>query len=187
MKRVLVLGAFVALAVLVVAGGSARGAGTACPTSNPPNELVLAGGSGQQAQLGKQFGQNLQVALANTNGCPLTGNLAGVTVNFDAPGSGASGIFASSGSREAYVGTDSQGIATAPPFTANFTVGEYTVDAHSDYGTVGIDLSNTANGLPAAISPEGSSTEETAVNAQYAQPLQVRSRMRTAPGYRAPP
>ncbi len=174
MKRVFVLGAFVALAVLVVADGSARGAGTACPTSNPPNELVLAGGSGQQAQLGKPFGQNLQVALANTNGCPLTGNLAGVTVNFDAPGSGASGIFASSGSREAYVGTDSQGVATAPPFTANFTVGEYAVDAHSDYGTVGIDLSNTANGLPAAISPEGSSTEESSVNAQYAQPLQVR-------------
>jgi len=174
MKRMLALGAVVALAVLAVAGGSARGAGTACPTSNHPNELVLAGGSGQQAQLGKQFGENLQVALANTNGCPVTGNLAGVTVNFDAPGSGASGIFASSGSREAYVGTDSQGVATAPPFTANFTVGEYTVDAHSDYGTVGIDLSNTADGLPAAIAPEGSSTEEAAVNAQYAQPLQVR-------------
>jgi len=174
MKRVLVLGVVVAAVVLAVAGGSARGAGSACPTSNHPNELVLAGGSGQQAQLGKQFGQNLQVALANTNGCPLTGNLAGVSVNFDAPGSGASGIFASSGSREAYVGTDSQGMATAPSFTANFTVGDYTVDAHSDYGTVGIDLSNTANGLPAAIAPEGSSTEEAAVNTQYAQPLQVR-------------
>jgi protocatechuate 3,4-dioxygenase beta subunit len=174
MKRVLALGAVVAAVVLALAGGSARAAASACPTSNNPNELVLVGGSGQQAQLGKQFGQNLQVALANTNGCPLTGNLAGVTVNFDAPGSGASGIFASSGSREAYVGTDSQGVATAPPFTANFTVGEYTVDAHSDYGTVGIDLSNTANGLPAAIAPEGSSTEEAAVNSQYAQPLQVR-------------
>jgi protocatechuate 3,4-dioxygenase beta subunit len=174
MKRVLVLGAFASVVALAVAGGSARGSGTACPTSNHPNELVLAGGSGQQAQLGKQFAQNLQVALANTNGCPVTGNLAGVTVNFDAPGSGASGIFASSGSREAYVGTDSQGVATAPPFTANFTVGGYTVDAHSDYGTVGIDLSNTANGLAAAIAPEGSSTQEAAVNAQYAQPLQVR-------------
>src|SRR5579864_913182 len=95
--------------------------------------LVLVAGSGQQAQLGKQFGQSLQVMLANTNGCPLTGSLAGVTINFDAPGSGASGIFANSGSREAYVGTDSQGVATAPPFTANYTTGDYAVDAHSDY------------------------------------------------------
>ena len=174
MKRVLALNALVAAVVLAAAGGSARGAGSACPTSNTPNELVLAAGSGQQAQLGKQFAQSLQVELANTNGCPLTGNLAGVSVNFDAPGSGASGIFASSGSREAYVGTDSQGVATAPPFTANFTVGNYTVDAHSDYGTVDIGLSNTANGLPAAIAPEGSSTQEAAVNTEYAQPLQVR-------------
>jgi protocatechuate 3,4-dioxygenase beta subunit len=174
MKRPLVLGVLVAAAISAAAGGGARGAGRACPTSNPPNELALAAGSGQQAQLGKQFAQGLQVELANTNGCPLTGNLAGVTVNFDAPGSGASGIFASSGSREAYVGTDSHGVATAPPFTANFTVGNYSVDVHSDYGTVEIGLSNTANGLPAAIAPQGSSVQEAAVNTQYAQALQVR-------------
>jgi protocatechuate 3,4-dioxygenase beta subunit len=170
MKHALVLSAL----VVAVVCGDARAGGSPCPASNPPNELVLVGGSGQQAQLGKQFAQSLQVALANTNGCPLTGNLAGVSVNFDAPGSGASGIFAGSGSREAYVGTDSQGVATAPPFTANFTVGTYTVDAHSDYGTVEIGLSNTANGLPAAIAPDGSSAQETAVNTQYAQPLRVR-------------
>jgi protocatechuate 3,4-dioxygenase beta subunit len=174
MKRALVLNAVVAAAVLVAAGGSARAAGSVCPTSNPPNELVLSGGSGQQAQLGKQFAESLQVELANTNGCPVTGNLAGVSVNFDAPGSGASGIFAGSGSREAYVGTNAQGVATAPPFTANFTVGNYSVDAHSDYGTVEIGLSNTANGLPAAIAADGSNAQEAAVNTQYAQPLQVR-------------
>ncbi len=176
MKRVLVLvlSALVAVVVLAAAGGSARGAGSACPTSNAPNELVLAGGSGQQAQLGKRFAQGLQVRLTNTNGCPLSGNLAGISINFDGPGSGASGIFASTGSREAYVGTDSEGVATAPPFTANFTVGNYTVAAHSDYGTVGFSLSNTANGLPAAIVPEGSSTQEAALDTQYAQPLQAR-------------
>lgn len=174
MKRALALSPLAAAIALAAAGGSARGAATACPATNNPNELVLSAGSGQQAQLGKQFEQSLQVRLANTNGCPLTGNLAGVTVNFDAPGSGASGIFAGSGSREAYVGTDAQGVANAPPFTANFTVGAYTVDAHSDYGTVGLGLSNTANGLPSAIAPEGSSTQEAAVNTQYAQQLQVR-------------
>jgi protocatechuate 3,4-dioxygenase beta subunit len=171
MKRVLVLAA---AAALIVSGGSARASRNACPTSNPPNELVLAGGSGQQAQLGKQFTQNLQVALANTNGCSLTGNLAGVTVNFDAPGSGASGIFAGSGSREAYVGTDSQGVAAAPPFTANYTVGNYTVDIHSDYGTVELSLSNTANGLPASITATAATNQEAPVNGSYAQPLHAR-------------
>jgi protocatechuate 3,4-dioxygenase beta subunit len=171
MRRVLVLGA---LAAALTVSGSARASGNACPTANRPNELVLAAGSGQTAQLGKQFAQNLQVALANTNGCPLTGNLAGVTVNFDAPGSGASGIFASSGSREAYVGTDSQGVATAPPFTADFTVGDYTVDAHSDYGTIGLSLSNTANGLPSSIAASTSTSQEATVNGNYGQPLQAR-------------
>lgn len=172
MKRALVLAALAA--ALAVSGGSARASGSPCPSTNPPNELVLAGGSGQTVQLGKPFPQNLQVALANTNGCPLTGNLAGVTVNFDAPGSGASGIFAGSGSREAYVGTDAQGMATAPPFTANYTVGSYTVDAHSDYGSVEIALSNTANGLPTAIAPQGSSTQGATINGSYGLPLQAR-------------
>jgi protocatechuate 3,4-dioxygenase beta subunit len=172
MKRVLVICAVAA--ALTVAGSSARASGTACPATNSPNELVLVSGSGQQAQLGKPFAQTLQVRLANTNGCPLTGNLAGVTVNFDAPGSGASGIFASSGSREAYVGTDAEGTATAPPFTANHTVGDYAVDAHSDYGSVGISLSNTANGLPASIASTGTTSQEATVSAGYGQPLQAR-------------
>jgi adhesin/invasin len=174
MKRVLILGALTLTCALAGAGGSARASGSACPTSNQPNELVLGDGSGQQAQLGKPFAENLQVMLANTNGCPVTGNLAGVTVNFDAPGSGASGIFASSGSREAYVGTNSQGVATAPPFTANFTVGDYTVDAHSDYGSVGISLSNTANGLPSSIAATGTASQEATVNGSYSQSLQAR-------------
>jgi protocatechuate 3,4-dioxygenase beta subunit len=174
MKGALVLTGLTVAVALAASGAGARAASSACPTSNPPNELVLVGGTGQQAQLGTQFAQNLQVELANTNGCPLTGSLAGVTVNFDAPGSGASGIFAGSGSREAYVGTDSQGVATASPFTANFTVGNYTVDAHSDYGTVELSLSNTANGLASSIAATGTSSQEATVNGSYAQPLQAR-------------
>ena len=159
--------------MLALADGSASGAGPACPASNGPDELVLAGGSGQTAQLGRQFPAAFQVELANTNGCPLTGNLAGIGVEFDAPGSGASGIFPSTGSRVAVVGTDAQGVATAPPFAANDTVGSYSVRARSEYGSVGIGLSNTASGLPSSIVPEGSS-QEGAANTQYAQPLQVR-------------
>jgi adhesin/invasin len=174
MKRALALAGLTVAFALAASSAGARAASSACPTSNPPNELVLTGGSGQTAQLGMQFAQNLQVALANTNGCPLTGNLAGVIVNFDAPGSGASGVFAGSGSREAYVGTDSQGVATAPPFTADFTVGTYTVDAHSDYGSVDLPLSNTASGLSSSITATGTISQEASVNGSYSHPLQAR-------------
>src|SRR6478609_2765392 len=174
MKRALALTGLMVAVALAATGAAARAISSPCPTSNPPNELVVVGGSGQQAQLGTRFEQNLQVALANTNGCPLTGSLAGITVNFDGPGSGAGGIFAGSGSRESYVGTDSQGVATAPPFTATFTVGNYTVDAHSDYGTVELFLSNTASGLPSAITATGTASEEATVNGRYGQPLQAR-------------
>jgi protocatechuate 3,4-dioxygenase beta subunit len=174
MKRVLALSGL-ALAVALAASGAGAGAASgACPESNPPNELVLADGSGQQAQLGKQFAQNLQVELANTNGCPLTGNLAGSEVTFDAPGTGPSGLFAGSGSHEAVVGTNGQGIATAPAFTANFSAGAYTVDVHSAFGNVELQLSNTAGGLAASIAPTGGTPQAAAVNSRYAQPLQAR-------------
>lgn len=172
--KLLALAALAAAVTIVSWSGGASAAGTACPTSNPPNELVLSGGSGQTAQLGKQFPASLKVQLANTNGCQLTGNLAGINVDFDAPSTGPSGIFDGSGSREAVVGTDSQGAATAPAFTANFTSGSYTVDAHSDYGTVELFLSNTAAALPAAIAAASGSGQAAAVNGEYAQPLQAR-------------
>ena len=57
----------------------------ACPASNAPNTLILAGGSPQTAVLDTAFAANLQVALTNTNGCPLTTSLAGVPVTFSAP------------------------------------------------------------------------------------------------------
>jgi hypothetical protein len=168
------LGAVVGALALVAAVASVPAAAhtTACPATNHPNEIVIEGGSGQTAQLGKPFQESLQVALANKNGCPLTGNLAGLNVDFAAPGSGASGIFAT-GSNRAVVGTNAQGIATAPTLVANYTTGAYTVDVDSDYGTVELYLWNTAAGLAASIAA-GAPTEEASVNAQFPQPLQAR-------------
>src|SRR5579862_3379198 len=174
MRRAFALAALAVVAAVAVSGSAARATVRVCPTSNHPNEIVLEGGGGQTAQLGKPFAESFSVMLANKNGCPLTGNLAGVTINFDAPGSGPSGIFPSTGSREAFVQTNAQGVATSPPFTANFTVGSYTVDAHSDYGSIEFDLSNTAAGLPATISAGAGTPQQATVNSQYAQPLQVR-------------
>lgn len=174
LRRLLLPAGALLATVLLVAPGEARATRAACPSANGPNELVVGGGSGQTAQLGRPFSTPFEVRLANTNGCPLTGNLAGFDVDFDAPGSGPSGFFAASGGREAVVGTDAEGVATAPEFTANFTAGSYTVDAHSDFGSVELYVSNTAAGLAAAIAAASGTPQEATVNGVYAAPLQAR-------------
>jgi protocatechuate 3,4-dioxygenase beta subunit len=158
-----------------LASGPARAAsGDSCPPSNRPDSLVVVSGSPQTAQLGKQFQTNLQVALANTNGCPLSGPLGGYAVRFVAPSTGASGRFAGSGTDTVTVGTDANGTATAPPFTANDTAGNYTVVAESDFGTANLNLTNTASGLAASITAIGGTSQLATVDRRYAQPLQAR-------------
>jgi adhesin/invasin len=167
-----------ALAVLPLAAAvlplSSQANAAGCPTSNAPNELVLLGGSPQTAQLGRQFQSNLQVALANTNGCPLTGSLGGTPITFAAPSSGASGTFESSGSNSVTVGADGNGTAVAPAFRANGTAGSYQVTAVSEYGSVRLSLTNTASGVVASLAAAGSTGQVAFVNTPYVEPLQVR-------------
>ena len=162
------------LAIALGAGSARAAAAGSCPSWNPPNAIELAAGSAQTGQLGKPFQAAMQVKLASTNGCPLTTDLAGIYISFAAPTTGASGTFASNGSKRVLVGTDSQGVATAPAFTANDTEGAYIVDAESDYGTVEIYLVNTADGLPATIAPTGPLGEKATVTGRYPRPLQTR-------------
>jgi hypothetical protein len=167
-------GAAAATLALVAGGGVAAARQASCPDSNPPDKLVLVAGSTQTAQVGHAFATPFQVKLANGNGCPLTGDLAGVEVTFDGPDSGPSGVFSGSGWREATVGTDASGVATAPAFTANFMTGAYTVYAHSGYGDVQFSLANTANGVPAAITATSGSGQSAATSHRYGRPLQAR-------------
>jgi hypothetical protein len=170
--RLLALAVLPLAAAVLPLGSVATAAG--CPTTNAPNELVILGGSPQTAQLGRQFQSNLQVALANTNGCPLTGALGGTPVTFVAPSSGASGTFDSSGSNSVTVGADANGSAVAPAFRANGTAGSYQVTAVSDYGSVKLSLTNTASGVVASLASTGATDQLAFVNTQYAEPLQVR-------------
>ena len=71
---------------------------TSCPASNPPNELVLVGGTPQTAQLETAFANALQVELANSDGCPITTTVTATPVTFTAPASGPSATFTASGS-----------------------------------------------------------------------------------------
>jgi protocatechuate 3,4-dioxygenase beta subunit len=162
-----------AAAVLLAGAGSAGAAGSVCPSVNRPNTLRIVAGSPQTAQLEKPFQTNLQVELANTNGCPLTGQLAGIWVDFSAPASGQSGTFASSGTSRVTVGTDASGAATASTFTANDVPGSYAVQADSDYGSVLLYLTNTASGVAASIAATGATEQDASVNSRYGSPLQV--------------
>jgi hypothetical protein len=180
--RALVLAAVVAVGIGIPSVGtlaSSRAVAdtpdqpSSCPTSNPPNELMLAGGTPQTAQLDTGFGSPLQVALANSNGCPVT-SVVGTPVTFTAPSSGAGGSFATSGTNAVTVGADVSGNASAPMFTANETAGSYTVIASSAYGSVSFSLTNSAAGIPATITPLSPALQAAAVNSGYAQQLSVR-------------
>ena len=125
-------------------GGSV---GVSCPLSNPPNQMTLVAGTPQTAQLGSAFATGLQVALSNSDGCPVTSAAAGIPVTFSAPTSGASGVFSTSDSNIAVVGADASGTVAAPPFTANAAAGSYTVTASSRFGSVSFSLNNTPAGV----------------------------------------
>jgi protocatechuate 3,4-dioxygenase beta subunit len=155
------------------AGESATPAGLACPSPNLPNMLTLVAGTPQTAPLEAAFATGLQIALSNSDGCPVTG-AAGVPVTFSAPSSGASGLFSDSGSNAVTVGSDATNAAAAPAFTANSKAGSYTVTASSQYGSVSFSLTNTAAGVPARVTALAPTSRSATVTHGYAQPLQVR-------------
>ena len=147
---------------------------TGCPASNPPNTLALVGGTPQTAQVSSAFADGLQVALANTNGCPVTTPVAGTAVTFAAPSSGASASFPASGSSALTVGTGAGGTAVTPMVTANATAGSYAVTATCVYGSVSFALTNTAAGVAATITPLAPARQSATVGKRYSAPLAVR-------------
>ncbi len=164
--------------------GTGGGAGTSnCPSSNPPNEMTLVAGTPQTAILQSAFATGLQVALSNSNGCPVTSAAAGIPVTFSAPASGASGVFSTGGTNTAIVGADASGSVAAPPFTANTVAGSYIVTASSQYGSVSFSLTNAAPagvwcsaldkrisvaaGEPAKLTAGVGSTQSTPVGARF--------------------
>jgi len=147
-----------------------------CPASNPPNTLSLVSGTPQTAQLDNAFASGLQVALANTDGCPVTSAVAGTPVTFAAPASGASAVFSASGSNTLTVGSDDAGTVAEVMLTANDTPGSYTVTATSAYGTVAFSLTNSAAGLAASVVALAPTSEQATVDTRYAERLQIRVR-----------
>jgi uncharacterized repeat protein (TIGR01451 family) len=93
-------------------------------TPGPAVSLVAVAGSSQRTAPNFTFEIPLQAATLDSIGSPV----AGVTVTFSAPTSGASGAFVG-GTFTATASTDLVGVATAALFTANGLQGSYVVTA----------------------------------------------------------
>jgi CSLREA domain-containing protein len=128
-----------------------------------------AGTTPQSATVSTAFPNALAVTVLDAGGNPV----AGVSVKFTAPATGASGTF-SNGAGTITVLTNSSGVASAP-ITANATAGGfYTVTATANgLTTVNFHLMNLA-GPPASMTATGGATPQTAyVTSAFGAALQV--------------
>jgi hypothetical protein len=86
--------------------------------------LTAGVGASQSTEAGTDFPVPLAVTVTDTDGNPLVG----AAVTFSAPATGASGVFAGAGAKAAVL-TNTNGVATAPDFSANGRTGGYVVTA----------------------------------------------------------
>ena len=141
------------------------------------NTIAVSSGTPQTATAGATFAAPLQAKVTDLSNNPV----AGVTVTFTAPGSGASGTFA--GGVDTAV-TDANGIATSAAFTANNTSGSYTVGATAwgANGSATFALTNAAavdfdisGDLSASLYPGASSPLTLTVHNPNASPVTIDS------------
>ena len=133
----------------------------------PPSSITSTAGTPQSATINTGFATNLQATVKDANNNPV----AGVTVTFTAPGSGASGTFLN-GTATITATTDSNGVAL-PAFTASSIAGGYTVTAKA--GTIGpanFALTNTA-GLAASVAATAGTPQSATINTAFATNLQA--------------
>ncbi len=105
---------------------------------------LAPGAAGYSAQVNQNFGTAFAVTARDSANQPV----AGITVSFTAPSSGASGTFPG-GLTSANAVTNASGVATAPVFRANTVAGSYQVMA-SFSGALASNLSVTNLPGPAA-------------------------------------
>jgi hypothetical protein len=129
--------------------------------------ITSTGGTPQSAAVGTPFAAAL-VATVTSGGSPASG----VTVTFTAPASGASGIFASSGTATETEATNASGVATSSQFTANTRAGAYSVTASVPGAAADFSLTNAA-GAAATITATGGTPQSATVGTPFALPLQA--------------
>jgi hypothetical protein len=135
-----------------------------------PGPIAVSGGTPQSTSISTQFQNTLSVTVTDSTGASVG---QGLPVTFTASGANA-GTFADTLTDTTTVITNSNGLATSTPVIAGATPGSFIVTATTispDALSVTFDLWNTI--VPAAITPAGSSTPQTAtINSPFA-PLTV--------------
>jgi protocatechuate 3,4-dioxygenase beta subunit len=142
--------------------------------AGPPASITATAGTPQSVTIntagcGAGFPTPLQATVKDAAGNPV----GGVAVTFTAPSAGASGTFAG-GTNTATVITNAQGVATAPTFTANLTMGSYTVTASvSGVATPASFALTNLMGSPGPITAMPGSAQAVQINTAFAIPLQM--------------
>ena len=136
-----------------------------------PASVVVVSGDGQATARGTNFTNPLKVVVRDTYGNPVG---AGVAVNFAAPGSGASGLFASNSTNAENVNTQADGTATSSTFKANTKTGSYTVAASvSGVGSPANFILTNKLGNPSSVVIVSGDSQAAVVNTNFATPLKV--------------
>jgi len=132
-------------------------------TAGSAATIATSSGTPQSVPVNTAFA-TLQAVVTDSGGNAVSG----VTVTFTAPASGASGTFPGTLSTVAAV-TSASGVASAPIFTANATLGSYTVNATVTgvASSAAFSLTNLAS-APASITATSGTPQSVAINAVFA-------------------
>ena len=128
-----------------------------------PASIAISSGNNQSTKINTAFAAPVAAIVRDANGLPV----AGVTVTFTTPSSGASGAFSVNSAV-----TDGNGIATSGILTANAIKGSYNVTATVGALTVTFAMTN-ASGNPAVIAISSGSSQSTPAGSGYALPLKA--------------
>ena len=120
--------------------------------------MTATAGTPQSTVVNTAFGTALQATVRDAGSNPV----AGVTVTFTAPASGASARFG--GSATATATTNGSGVATAPTLTANGTAGSYTVTATAPGVATPANFNLTNMAMPVGSWSGSVTTSSAAVN-----------------------
>jgi hypothetical protein len=155
-----------------VVNASAPGTGTVgftlTNTSGPVTTVAAVGGTPQNGSILSAYALPLSALVSDQGGNPVPG----VTVNFEAPATAASGHF--NGSATVSAVTGSNGIAVSPTFTANGNTGTVVVLAKVTgvLTPASFNLTNVA-GAPSSVTVSSGNSQSVYVNSTFGAPLAV--------------
>lgn len=132
----------------------------------PPASITATGGTPQSTPIGTQFGMQLQATVKDSDSNPV----AGVTVTFTAPGSGASAIFPGGNIAVTSVSGVASVIASANSVAATYNVAATVVGVATP---ANFALTNTV-GQPQQIIINSGTPQTATVTTAFALPLAVK-------------